>query len=102
MTAPIPDYIMAFSDFAIFADATHGPISITLPAASSEGKMVFIQKIDSTSNAVVLKCADGDAIERVTSLRATGRWEGWMLTTDGIKNWTVMSKSNSSFQELGM
>ncbi len=100
MTAEIPDYTMATSDFAIFADATHGPISITLPAASNEGKMVFIQKVDSSGNAVALKCADGDGIDLAISLRTTRHWEGWMLIADGIKNWTVISKSNSAFQEL--
>jgi hypothetical protein len=91
---------MATSDFAIFADATNGPIRITLPAASSEGKMVFIQKVDSSSNAVVLKCTEGDRIDLAPSLRTTSHWEGWMLIADGVKNWTVVSKSNSAFQEL--
>ena len=59
LTAEIPDYTLAISDFAIFADATHGPISIILPAASSEGKIVFIQKVDSSGNAVVLKFTSG-------------------------------------------
>ena len=100
LTAEIPDYAMATSDFAIFADATDGPIRITLPAASSEGKMVFIQKVDSSGNAVVLKCAQGDGIDLAPSLRTTSHLEGWMLIADGIKNWTVVSKSNSAFQEL--
>ena len=100
MTAEIPDYAMATSDFAIFADATDGPIKITLPAASSEGKMVFIQKVDGSGNAVVLNCAEGDRIDHVNSLRTTSHWDGWMLIADGIENWTVVSKSSSAFQEL--
>ncbi len=91
---------MAPSDFAIFADATQGPISITLPAASSEGKMVFIQKVDSSGNVVVLECAEGDEIDLATSLRTTSHLEGWMLLADGTVNWTVISKSNSAFKEL--
>jgi hypothetical protein len=100
LTAEIPEYTVASSDLAILADATHGPISITLPAASSEGKMVFVQKVDSSRNAVLLKCAEGDGIDFASSLRTTNYLEGWMLIADGVKNWTVISKSNSSFQEL--
>ena len=100
MTAEIPDYAMASSDLAIFADASNCPIRITLPAASSEGKIVFIQKVDRSGNAVVLNCAPGDRIDLAPSLRTTSHLDGWMLIADGIKNWTVISRSNSAFQEL--
>lgn len=102
LTARISDYCMAISDFAIFADATKGPVSITLPEASSIGKMVFIQKVDDSGNAVFVKCAGDDRINRVDSLRATSRWDGWTLVADGVKTWFVISRSTRGpFQDVG-
>jgi hypothetical protein len=95
LTAKISDYAMTVSDFAIFVDSTQGPVSITLSSASSEGKMVFVQKVDSSNNAVLVKCLEGDGIDLGVSLRASSQWEGWALVADGAKTWFVVSKSNS-------
>jgi hypothetical protein len=85
---------MTSSDFAMFVDATQGPVRITLPEASNEGKMVFVQKVDGSDNVVFVKCAEGDGMSPNDSLRASSRWDGWVLIADGAKTWFVVSTSN--------
>jgi len=94
LTARISDCSMTSSDFAMFVDATQGPVRITLPEASNEGKMVFVQKVDGSDNVVFVKCVEGDSISPDDSLRASGRWDGWVLVADGVKTWFVVSTSH--------
>jgi hypothetical protein len=85
---------MPVSDFAIFADATQGPVRIALPEASNEGKIVFIQKVDDTGNPVFVRCLEGDSTSSGDSLKASDRWDGWTLMADGVKTWVVISTSS--------
>ena len=90
------DYTMKSSDFAIFADATGGSIHITLPEPSNKGMIVFIQKVDDSDAPVSVNCAPGDQINRIRALRATRCSEGWMLATDGVRTWSIISRSGGS------
>jgi hypothetical protein len=96
VTSQIPEYYMSNSDFAVYVDATQGPMSITLPTASDAEKIVFIQKIDGSDNVVLVKCLGDDRMNRVDSLRTTRRLDGWTLVADGEKTWSVISKSTGS------
>jgi hypothetical protein len=96
LIARLSDCSMTSSDFAMFVDATQGPVRITLPEASNEGKMVFIQKVDGSDNVVFVKCVEGDSIRPGDSLRASDRWDGWVLVADGVRTWFVVSTSNGS------
>jgi hypothetical protein len=84
---------MTNSDFAVYADATQGAIRITLPFASMNGNMIFIQKIDDSDNPVFVKCIQGEAIDDNYFLKATKAWEGWTLVADGERTWNVISIS---------
>jgi hypothetical protein len=92
-------YAMKSSDFAIFADATGGPIHITLPEASNRGTMIFIQKVDDSNNPVYVESAEGERTNRIPLLKATTRCEGWILVADGLKIWNVLSRSASAHSE---
>jgi len=87
------DYTMTSSDFAVYADASQGPIHITLPETSEKGMMVFIQKVDDTNNPVIVECRERGTLDGVTSLRASNSWEGWTLVADGNMAWNVISRS---------
>lgn len=87
------DYTMTNADFAVYADATHGAVRITLPEASINGNMIFIQKVDDSENPVFVKCVQGECIDGNTSLKATKPWEGWTLIADGVRTWNVISTS---------
>lgn len=90
------DYTMTLSDFAVYADATQGPVQVTLPESSEKGMLVFIQKVDSTDNPVFVKCSERGTIDGLRSLRAASRWEGWTFVADGFKTWNVLSRSFGS------
>ena len=58
------NYTVLLSDGVIFADATAGPVAITLPTATSaivgtQGQRVRIKKIDTTANAVTITATGG-------------------------------------------
>jgi hypothetical protein len=91
--AKTTDYTMTNSDFAVYADATHGAVRITLPLATMNGNVIFIQKIDGSDNPVFVKCVQGEGIDGNTSLKATKPWEGWTLVADGVRTWNVISIS---------
>ena len=94
------DYTMKNSDFAIFADATRGPIHITLPEASSKGTMIFIQKVDDSSNPVFVECAESERTNGIPYLRATTCCEGWLLVADGVKTWNIISRSANTDSKI--
>ncbi len=96
LIAKTTDYTMTLSDFAVYADATLGPVQITLPESSEKGMVVFVQKVDDTHNPVIVKCTERGTIDGATSLRAIGHWEGWTLVADGVRTWNVLSKSFGS------
>ena len=93
------DYTMKSSDFAIFADATRGPIHITLPEPSNKGMIVFIQKVDDSNNPVYVGFAEGQRTNRIPLLKATTRCEGWMLVADGVNAWNILSRSTSTHSQ---
>ena len=92
------DYAMTLSDFAVYVDATLGPVQITLPESLEKGMVVFVQKVDDTGNPVIVKCPEGGTIDGVASLRAVNHWEGWTLVADGVNAWSVLSKSFSTIR----
>ena len=87
---------MKSSDFAIFADATGGPIYITLPKASNKGAIIFIQKVDDSDNPVFVEPAESERTNLISLLIATARCEGWMLIADGVKTWNILSRSSNA------
>lgn len=59
---------LTLSDDIVFADATLGPLVVTLPSASSaSGNGVFVKKIDTTANAVTI--IGTDPIDGMTSVQ---------------------------------
>ena len=58
------NYTVVLSDGVIFVDASAGPVTITLPLASSaivngQGQRVRVKKIDTTANAVTISATGG-------------------------------------------
>jgi hypothetical protein len=95
------DYAMKSSDFAIFADATGGPIHITLPKTSNRGTIIFIQKVDDSNNPVYVESGERERTNGTPRLKATTRCEGWILVADGLKTWNILSRSGSAHSETG-
>lgn len=54
ITTVTTNYTVLDEDFAILADATSGPITVTLPAASVGKRQFIVKKIDNSSNKVTV------------------------------------------------
>lgn len=88
-------YTFAAADHTIAADATAGPVTITLPTAiGAAGRVCRIRKSDASANAVTVACTAGQAIysPAVPSGAAThalaARWDSVDVQSDGA-NWIV-------------
>ncbi|HEV2412231.1 MAG TPA: hypothetical protein VGS28_00290 [Candidatus Saccharimonadales bacterium] len=56
-------YILTTNDEVILADATTGPLTITLPTATGNTNLYDIKKVDSSSNTVTISASGGQTID---------------------------------------
>ncbi len=81
------DYEATTKDSLILADATSGPITVTLPsAADAEGLSLFIKKTDASTNVVEVTSSDtidGDVTQTITlqydALNPVSNGTAWFL-----------------------
>jgi hypothetical protein len=85
-------YMMANTDFAILANATSGALTITLPSVSYAGMVVYIKKIDSSTNAVKVS-AGSFLIEGKGTKSLTAQYDSLTLIADGIGTWYEISNA---------
>ena len=85
------NYTIGSSDTVIFADATSGAVTITLPAASSTGGYRFyVKRIDSTlANSCSIARSGSDTIDGQTSVSLSLQYESLTLVSDGA-NWYII------------
>lgn len=82
-------YTVALSDHAIFADASSGSLTVTVPAASaSTGSEFHVKKIDSTGNIVTLEMTGTDTLDDVSSVNISDQYESYLMKSNG-SNWYV-------------
>ena len=68
-------------------DATSGPMTCTLPPASSvPGQVFLLKKVDSTANVVTIAASGTDTIDGASSKRFTRQYQAMTLISDGT-NW---------------
>jgi hypothetical protein len=86
----VAPYFIATGDDSILADATAGAYSVLLPlAASSNGRLLHVKKIDASANAVTVLGRPGDLVEDAASQPLTMQGENLMLICDG-SGWRVL------------
>jgi hypothetical protein len=74
----------------VLANASRGPLTITLPKASeSRGRLYFVKKIDNTSNAVIMTPRVGERVDGQTSISLTTLNGVVRLVSDGL-NWYIV------------
>lgn len=88
-------YTATTNDEVILADATSASFTITLPAASTAGKVLCITKSDSTANTVTIARAGSDTIVGVTSRVIKTRYAQLRLVSDGSATWYVLSDTTA-------
>ncbi len=87
-------YVMGASDFAILANAASGAFTVTLPPANTApGMLVFIKKIDSTTNVVKIHAAGIDKIEGKAAESLSSEFKSLYLISDGVSSWYIMSNA---------
>lgn len=84
-------YTITGTDVVIFADATSGNVTITLPAASSfTGYNFYIKRIDNVpSNSCSVARSGGDTIDGVTSFGLDTRYDALRVVSNG-SNWFIL------------
>lgn len=79
------------SNTSVFADATSGAITITLPlAASAPGKEFLIEKIDSSGNAVTVSRAGSDTINGSTTKSLASQYNFTRVQSVGGTIWYIV------------
>jgi hypothetical protein len=78
------NYTISSTDTVIFADATSGNVTITLPAASGlTGYRFYIKRIDSASNTVTVARSGSDTIDGLTSLTLDLQYTALAVVSNG-------------------
>lgn len=83
------DYTIQPNDCFIRCDATNGPISVFLPAASGSGRPLQISKRDASANAVTIKALGNDLINANPELAMAGQFESNSLSDGAAGQWDI-------------
>lgn len=77
-------YTVTSSDTVVFANATSGNVTITLPAASGlAGYRFYIKRIDSTANTVTVSRTGTDTIDGLTSFTLDLQYTAFGVVSNG-------------------
>lgn len=85
--------VTSASNTNIFADATSGNITVTLPAASTTDKKFLVKKIDSSANTVTVTRAGSDTIEGSNTVVLTAQYQWLVVQSDGTATWKVVGRT---------
>lgn len=78
------DYTVTATDTVIFADATSGNVTITLPTASSNsGYRFYIKRIDNSGNTCSVVRSGSDTIDGQTSVTISGQYDSYTIVSNG-------------------
>ncbi len=88
------NYKMGASDFAILANAKSAGFTVTLPpAATAAGMIVFVKKIDTSTNSVKVAASGSNKIEGKSSQSLAKTYKSLTLISDGSSNWYILSNA---------
>lgn len=84
------NYTIGSADTVIFADATSGIVTITLPVASGlSGYKFYIKRIDASSNTCTVARSSTDTIDGVTSLTIDQQYTSLLVVSNGTA-WYIL------------
>ena len=77
-------YTVGASDAVIFANATSGSVTITLPVASGlTGYRFYIKRVDGSTNTCTIARSGTDTIDGLTSLTIDQQYTSLLVVSDG-------------------
>jgi len=78
------NYTIAGTDVVIFADATSGNVTITLPTASSNaGYRFYVKRIDGSANTCNIARSGSDTIDGQTSISIALQYDSYTVVSNG-------------------
>lgn len=77
-------------DHVIFADATGGNVTLTLPAAANGNQVLWIKKTDASANLVIIDGSGSETIDGAATLTLPLRYNCVGIISDGT-NWGILS-----------
>lgn len=82
---------LTVADYVIFANASGGALTITLPdPATVDGRELRIKKVDTnTNNAVTLSSSAGN-IDGAPTVDIYGAYQSVILVSNGVDNWFIL------------
>jgi len=76
------------TDGMILVDATTGPITVSLPAASEAFEQEFtVKKIDATLSSMILDPDGSETIDGNTTITTTTQYTSFTIKSDGVTWW---------------
>lgn len=83
-------YQVLSTDTTVLCNATGGTVSLTLPdPTSNTGKLLWIKKIDSSTNKCLVKRFASETIDGVAQYQLQVQYQSVLVTTDGT-NWFIL------------
>lgn len=85
-------YTLTSADDVILGDANSAAFTLSLPAAASnEGKIFHIKKVDSTFNAITIDPNSSETVDGSTTTTVNTQNENLQIISDG-SNWKVLTR----------
>lgn len=77
--------------YTVLCNCTSGAITVTLPAAASnDGRVYNIKKIDSSANVVTIDANGSETIDDDTTLVIESQYTSVEIQSDGVSEWVVV------------
>jgi hypothetical protein len=78
------NYSITGTDVVVFADATSGNVTITLPTASANaGYRFYVKRIDNSGNTVSIARSGSDTIDGQTSITIAAQYDSYTVVSNG-------------------
>ena len=78
------NYTITGTDVVIFADATSGSVTITLPTASANaGYRFYVKRIDNSGNTCSIARSGSDTIDGQTSITIAAQYDSYTVVSNG-------------------
>lgn len=83
-TTQTTNYTVGSSDTVVFANATSGNVTITIPAASGlVGYRFYIKRVDGSGNTVTVQRSGSDTIDGMTSFTLDQQYTAFAVVSNG-------------------